>query len=273
MTEQEAVLTLAGRRQDRVDDPALAERAAAAREAVAARDGALDQQKLARAAPGELAEHVQKLREHPKSAGYFNEGWNVELVDLSRVCSLQQTIRSADAVERVVHVDAADALAVAAVTLPEPGEKTELPIQFDELRQTWLISAPNPNLKIAGHWAGEVEGNTAFGFFVTVMPSFLQVAKHHGRYVLRDGYHRAYGLLARGISEAPAFVRDFGMAPLGLGPGFFGTDVYLGQRPPLVTDFLDDAVAADVQIPGIDKMVVLQGLELTPLSYLGSRLW
>jgi hypothetical protein len=31
-------------------------------------------------------------------------------------------------------------------------------------------------------------------------------------------------------------------------------------------DFLDDEVAADVDVPVVQKMVVVQGMELTPLA-------
>jgi hypothetical protein len=31
----------------------------------------------------------------------------------------------------------------------------------------------------------------------------------HGRYFLRDGYHRAYGLLSAGITHVAALVRDY----------------------------------------------------------------
>jgi hypothetical protein len=35
----------------------------------------------------------------------------------------------------------------------------------------------------------------------------VQVARFQGRALLRDGYHRAYGFLSRGITHVPAFVR------------------------------------------------------------------
>jgi hypothetical protein len=144
------------------------------------------------------------------------------------------------------------------VTLPGPTQ-AELPAQLNELRNAWIVSAANPNLRITGHFGGPIQpGVVGFGFVVGIMPSFLQVARHHGRYVLRDGYHRAYGLLARGITRAPAFVRDFGVGELGAGAGLFGTEVYLGDRPPSLPDFLDDEVAADVQVPVVQKMIVVQ---------------
>jgi hypothetical protein len=47
---------------------------------------------------------------------------------------------------------------------------------------------------------------------------------------------------------------------------YSGTDVYLGNRPPLLRDFLDDEVAANVDVPAVQKMIVVQGMELTPLA-------
>jgi len=166
----------------------------------------------------------------------------------------------------VVEIDPEDIESIGRVTLP-PVSTSKLPVQFDEVRRTFIISAANPNLKITGHFSGQAQpGALGFGFMVGVMPSFLQVARHHDRWVLRDGYHRAYGLLDRGITHAPAFVRDFGVGSLGVGEGLFTTDVYLGERPPMLRDFLEDDVSADVEVPAIQKMVVVHGLELTPFA-------
>jgi hypothetical protein len=51
-------------------------------------------------------------------------------------------------------------------------------------------------------------GPPIFGFAVALNPSYMQVVHYRGRYFLRDGYHRAYGLLSRGITVVPAFVRE-----------------------------------------------------------------
>ena len=97
--------------------------------------------------------------------------------------------------------------------------------------------------------------------------SYVQVAGFNGRYFLRDGYHRAYGLLAAGIYYAPALVQDFAafeevQMPIGLLP----PPTYLGSRPPLLTDYLDNDVATDTQVPIMSKMVVLQALELNSIA-------
>jgi len=48
--------------------------------------------------------------------------------------------------------------------LPPPSE-AQLPVQLDEYRHTWTVTAANPNLQIAGHFANQVQpGFWAFGF-------------------------------------------------------------------------------------------------------------
>jgi hypothetical protein len=265
MPPDRGAIVLAGGRHDGAQSPDLLERVEAARAAVAAREPGIDQDGIIDDANPSLAPIVDRLRQQPDTGAFWNEGWTVAVVDLTRVCSLQQSVASQQAEDRVADVDADDLVSCAEVTLPPPST-AELPAQFDEQKKVWIITAANPNLQITGAMGGSSEGGPFFGFSVGIPPSFLQVARHHGRYVLRDGYHRAYGLLARGIMHAPAFVRDFGVGALGTSAGLFGTDVYLGERPPRLVDFLDDDVAETVDVPVVQKMVVVHGMELNPLA-------
>jgi len=42
-------------------------------------------------------------------------------------------------------------------------------------------------------------------------------------------------------------------------------DAYLGSRPPLLPDMLDDTVSASVQVPAVQKMIVINGMQF-PLA-------
>jgi hypothetical protein len=71
---------------------------------------------------------------------------------------------------------------------------------------------------------------------------------------LRDGYHRTFRLLAGGVTRAPVFVRRFpNDEPLFL-HGMLPASVYLGDRPPTLADYHDDAVAADVWLDEHDTL-------------------
>jgi hypothetical protein len=266
MTHEEAVLSQTGRRMDAGDTTGYAERARRAREAVFARKPGIDQEGVVRDAPRDLDEHIAGLRANDAARPMFDEGWEVKLVDLTRVCGFQPNVFTDHAEERVRAVDpgALGSIATAAIPVPQP---SQLPLQYDNVKQAWILSAPNPNLRIVGNFnAGIDGGGIGLGFVVRLMPSFLQVVRFEGRYLLRDGYHRAYGFLARGITDVPAFVREFGAIEELVPAGMLPQAAFMGQRPPQLTDYLDDDVSVAVSLPASQKMVVIQGLEITPLG-------
>ena len=151
-----------GNRQDEPVSDESREKAASARAVVAARAAGLDQTGVVSAAPKLLSEHIHGLQQHPAVAPYFNEGWVVSLVDLDRVCAVQPNVFVDHAVERVRNVDPDDITSIGAVSLPLPAI-TELPAQFDESKNVWLFSAPNPNLRLTGHFAAEIQPQIAHG--------------------------------------------------------------------------------------------------------------
>lgn len=73
---------------------------------------------------------------------------------------------------------------------------------------------------------------------------YLEVAFHRGRWFLRDGYHRSYGLLRRGIRCVPAVVvhartiRELGA----IGHKFFSEDILFSAPPPMLRDFTNEAL-------------------------------
>jgi hypothetical protein len=50
--------------------------------------------------------------------------------------------------------------------------------------------------------------------------------------------------------------------PAGLSP----QDTYLGDRPPLLSDYRDNAVSASVVMPVTQKVVLVQGVEVATLG-------
>jgi len=174
------------------------------------------------------------------------------------------------ALKRVEHLDLADSASVAALALPVTSE-TNMSVQLDPVRQSWIVSCENPNLRVlgtAGPVAGAPGGAPFFGFGVGVSPSYRQVVHCRGRYFLRDGYHRSYGFLSRGITVVPAFVRDMeAFEEVVPDPRvMLPQDAYQGPRPPLLPDYLDDTVSASVRTPTMRKMVLIQALELAPIG-------
>jgi len=236
-----------------------------ARDAVAARPEGVSQDELITPLPDVLAGHVRALHASPAAVGMFSEGWQVALVDLTRVCAIQPVIYTDRTFEGTQLLDPDDLPAIAGITLPLT-QGDPLPVQFDNIRKAWIVTSTNMNLRITGH-AGPLAagpGGSILGFGVFAGPSFMQVAGRNGRYFLRDGYHRAIWLLDRGITTVPAFVRQFpGVEDLVPDPRpLLPQDSYYGARPPVLPDYLDDSVSAPVQAPDPRKIIIIQALEL-----------
>jgi hypothetical protein len=269
MSQEEGQLSLAGRRVDKANDPELVNKVALARASVSKRPSGVDQSSALTDPPTALDTYLAEFKNSATAKAYIAEGWGVQVADLRKVCALQPIIFSDHAEERAADVAEGDIVSAARVTLPLP-EATELPIQFDPARNTWMISSRNPNLRLVGQFSSKVDqipGGKACGFIVAVTPSFVQVAFHRGRYLLRDGYHRSLGLLRRGFSTVPVLYKEFSpYDDLGLGQGMLPGQAFLGDRPPLLADYLDEVVSCAVAFPATQKMVIVQGTEMTPLG-------
>jgi hypothetical protein len=264
MAQSEALLMLTGRRHDvtpTADQKQLADRL---RQAVAGRPRGVGQTGLVSPFPSELGVHVADLGKDPAAAGLMNSGWKVALVDLSRVCAAQPLVHVDHADARVAGADPSDMTTIASISLPI-ARPIQLPAMFDPAQKAWILTSANPNLRLTG--AGQAiapNGAPMFGFTVALITSFVRVARYQSRYILVDGYHRAHGFLRRGINVVPALVGDvesfeaLGLPALGMLP----QDAYLGDRPPLLADYLSDEVATEVAVPATQKTLVIAGLEL-----------
>ncbi|MDM4719781.1 hypothetical protein QTQ03_09395 [Micromonospora sp. WMMA1363] len=243
-----------------------------AREAVAARAPGVDQSDLLSEPPVGLADHISRLRATAAGAEKLQRGCRVRMVDLSRVVAHQPHVFSDVADGHIANVDTESPRAVAELTLPvEPPDaaaEAAFTQHYDEQRRIYTFTSTNPNLKVLGNISAPLRGASGvggFGFAVGTGVSFVEVARCQGRYVLRDGYHRAAALLRRGVSRVPALVRDsdgYEPSPSGMIP----LATVLGPRPPLLGDYHDDLVSVTVLRPGYRRVIVIQGLELSVLD-------
>lgn len=262
MEEEPALRIQFQNRSDLPISEAARERARAARETVAAREPGIDQEGVIMPPPESLGPYIETLKANEAAAALFAEGWAVSVVDLRRLCAVQPKVFIDHGQERVRDVDPDDMASLAAVSLPLPVH-TVLPAHFDEGRNVWVITSPNPNLRVMGHFANPVRGAVGLGFAVAVGQSFLKVYECGGRHFLTDGYHRAAGFLLRNISHVPALTRRVPPGqPLDVPAGMLPQAAYLGERPPAVRDYLDDSVSAAVELPALQKWIVVQALEV-----------
>lgn len=204
-------------------------------------------------------------------AAFPDVPWRIEWVDLTRVLSVQKMIttdgldlRVADAVD--------DPAALVELCLPAAQPVPPLGAFGDPDGHGFALSSLNPNLRVVGGNFGEAlvspspqvspQRVQAFTFFVSMGASYVQVARYQGRSFLRDGYHRAAGLLRAGVCQVPAIVVD---APsfqyIASAPGLFDHEVSFSDRAPMLADFWDDSVSADALQPAVRKVVHIRAEE------------
>jgi len=213
------------------------------------------------ACPETLYEHRAVLYAHERFSAMRNEGWEIAIVDLERVCVVQPTVLAEPDPRVEAGLDRSDLQSLAKITLPIPDPQV-LPYQIDSARNVAIISAPNPNLRTVGFRVQQVGQGTLLGFVVEVATSFVQVSEFGGRFVLTDGTHRAASLFRQGITRIPALTRKYAHGEnLGLGKSVLAPTTYLGERPPQVGDYWNPAVSEAISVPRSMKLVIIQAIE------------
>jgi hypothetical protein len=261
MPANAAVAPCAGQRREELARPEFAQRAEQARRAAAMRRRTVGADGVVIEPPPALQAYQPTLLEkQPRLVRYFERGLRLALVDLRRVCALQSGVfTDLD----VPDFDLEDVAAFCAFTLRPPPEQA-LPLQYDSARKAWSILTSDRNVRIVRQFRTELEGGAlGVGFEIRQFGSALQVLHYRDRFVLVDGYHRAVALLARGISVAPALVGAIDspeeLADLAVG---IGLEVVLGNGPPLLPDFLDDEVAAEVKLPAVTRLLIVEAMDV-----------
>jgi hypothetical protein len=267
MTDPEARLVLAEGETDRVPTDAQETWLAGARAAVARRPPGIDQNDLIRPLPPEMGGYLARMEKHPESQWYLSKGFTPALADLRRTCSHQSKIYTEHSGHHVADIDVDDMAAMAEVTMPLGTPPVVVP-QFDAEHQTFVTDLANHNLRIIGAFGGLAEdapqpGTYNLGFQVRVIASFVQVVSVQGRWFVRDGYHRSVGLVRRGARYVPVLVKEnMPLGELAL-PGMLPFEMFMGERPPLLPDFLDDSVSVSVRLTAARRVVVVQASEVT----------
>jgi hypothetical protein len=191
--------------------------------------------------------------------------WTIEWVDLTRVFSVQKLITTEGLDLRMASVGD-DPGALAELCLPSAQVVPPLGGFTDQDGLGITISSLDPNLRPIGTRLQEAPVATAPGgrprkmlavtFFVNIEASYVQIAHYQGRYFLRDGYHRAAGLLHAGMTRVPAVVVQ---APsfkyITPTSGLFDYEIAFSDHAPILTDFWDDSVSANGVQPTTRKVV------------------
>jgi hypothetical protein len=261
MNENDALAVLLGR-EPRSDDDVSHLRPAwrAARAALMLRSPyRLSTPRLAKLS-GKWKNRAAEFQQRPDVIAAFHEmNWSVGMVDLRTVISFQWVVSGQDAAEhRAQTVLENDPDSLFSFCLPAPGEGVTVAGTIDELNHAITFSSQNPNLRVGLPVMADVHVASSPGqpaktekflaFPIHFGWPFLMVAEHNRRLILCDGYHRSYALLRRSIHTVPCvFIRTADFSETGgTRPGLIPYETLFGDRPPMVSDFLDESVAKEV---------------------------
>ena len=261
MRPQDAALTLAGRQEEDADRPEYRERVARARTVAGGRLPSIETRGVVAESPPSFRGYIEAFAANEATAPALEEGFRIALVDLRRVCAAQPMVFTDT--ELPDEIDPEDLEALAAITLRPPAA-LEVPADYNKERNTWILTPPNPNFRLLKEYQASVgTGTIALGFSLRHFGSFLQAVRYRDRYILRDGYHRAVALLARGISVVPALVKEFDSIDPHFRKNMLPSEAYLGRHAPLLPDYLDDAVSAGVDLPSMRRLIMIQAQEFS----------
>ena len=191
-------------------------------------------------------------------AAFHGMNWTVGMIDLRTVMSFHWVVSEEDAAHCAQTVLPDDPDSLFSFCLPAPGRGVTVAGTIDELNHAITFSSRNPNLRIGLPVMADVRvargpGQSAktekfLGFPIHFGWPFLMVAEYNGKLLLCDGYHRSYSLLRRSIHTVPCvFMRAADFSETGATrPGLIPYKTLFGDRPPMVSDFLDDSVAKGV---------------------------
>jgi len=268
MSEPEALTALLGRNPIPTDDlGSFRSMAAAARRSVEALPRRPFDSAVVDDADPQLASTQSR---EDVAANFPGLDWRAAFVDLRKVISFQKIIAVDGLEDRLA--GAASSAGLLDLCVPPTQPAHPLGAFNDPDQKGFTIASTNPNLRVAGAQVGAAEVSPQPGtptvrmqavtFLVHMGTSYLQVVEYRGRSFVRDGYHRAAGLLRRGITTVPCiYITAQSFEQVGLVPGSFTYESLFGDHPPFVSDFWDNSVSADIEIPAVRKIVRVRAEE------------
>jgi hypothetical protein len=204
--------------------------------------------------PGGLSERIGQTR---RGADLLGAGWQPALVDLRHICAMMP-LAHLDVELPELEADDLEALA----KLVFAGEGAELRVDYDREASGWIVHEATEDVQVIGQFRAAGSPGAVLGLAVGHSPSFIEVARLPDRFVLVHGYDLAVSLLARGIHSVPALVHgQVQPADLHFGDSSLEQEAVLGRRPPLLPDFLDNDVSAEVLVPRTRRVLMVRATE------------
>lgn len=206
--------------------------------------------------PLEASHHANELVNQPAfKAAVAKHHWALQTVRIDALLCTQRRVDEGFAALSTGGVTPTDPQRIREVALPL--DRDPRPVETKVEGKTVTVSYDSPDLRLIGpvHSYDPATDRTTVGFTVGWGSPFVTVSRIGERHFLKNGYHRVFGLRARGVERVPAVVLEAArLEDTGAGrPGFFGAEALESARPPTVAAFFDDGLSVSVRVPTSTK--------------------
>jgi hypothetical protein len=259
MSVKHGALALAGQREDHQRAPEYEERVRQKRLVASARRPSFGTQGVTSGLPASLATLAERVGESLRGADLLGKGWQPALVDLRRVCAL---LPFAFLDVELPTVEEGDFDRLAEILFAH--DALDVGITYDPAVTGWVVHDATEDVQVVGQLRAAGSPGVVLGLVIGRSPFFIEVARVEDRFILVRGYDIAVSLLGRGVSLVPALVhRHRRPADLPFGRSSLEQAAVMGRRPPLLPDFLDDDVSAEVPMPRTQRLLMIRAAEFT----------
>lgn len=201
-----------------------------------------------------LTKVQKRLRAQPQP---FGNSWELKLISIDGLISIQKSVGIDFANEVVKDVkDKNDLIGALKVAFNAEIKQENPNVSIDPADpNSFTMASKDLNFGFLGYSPTQIPivntdekllgGGLNFGSKL----SYIQVLNSNGRYVLSDGFHRAYGLISKGFTHIPCILYNGDIQQLPQQVGLFPPNLALSENPPMVRDF--SVIGDDVTIPEV----------------------
>jgi hypothetical protein len=241
-----------------VDPVKLAEKTKRARAKLAERDQYSEATALLEQETRDIQDLLRVAAQHEDlQAEYENLDWTLAVIDIRRLLAFQRRLVFGCVSKAPLLPEQHNWPQMISMAIGSE-RSTEYILIHDHSEEDQLdirLHSSNPDLRLRFHPKAARSETLPLSLYGG--SPFFEVAEFHGRWFLRDGYHRAYHLLQAGVDRMPAVViYARSIEELGAtAPWFFNEEQLFSDRPPQVTDFLDDNITLRYERTALRKVI------------------
>jgi len=216
--------------------------------------------------PAACQPYIAKLFAHPLMARFQADFGvcEVKLVEIRPILSIQPHVEREQCAGSHA-LEGATTQQLLERCLPLEGAPGQVKWEQERTGRGLLIRHPDFNLQtFGGAGVNTPEGALVAGPIIGVGAPWTQAMEMDGRMHLRNGYHRAVGLMEAGHTHMPCLTFKGHRSQLGVEPAF-SAEVMQGNNPPTVGHF-DSNKATEVQLRKGTKVIAINWTEFLVLE-------